>query len=305
MKRSSEQRRFIVVFLAPALVLFTVFGALPALRVLVYSLQKWDGLTTPQWAGLDNFRKLFGESDLFTLALWHNLVLLAGAGSITLFLALVFAAMLHRRIRGAALFRVAFFFPNVIASVAVALLWILLYSTTGFGVVNAFLGAFQHAAHGLGLPWPSLDLPFPFFDAKNVIFSVIPMIVWTSTGFYMVLFLAAMQGIPEDYYEAAELDGASPVAQFFNITLPMIREVITVGVVFLVISILKFFDPIWVIENQRPGKDTHVLSTLLYQKTFSEYHVGEGAAVAVLQFALVFCATLVSLRLARRERLEY
>lgn len=305
MNQKTAQRRFIVVFLAPGFLLFTVFGILPALRVLIYSLQKWDGLTEPAWTGLGNFRKLFGESDLFTLALWHNLVLLVGAGSITLVLALVFAAMLHRKIRGAGIFRIAFFFPNVIASVAVALLWILLYSTTGFGVINSFLGVFQQATHAAGMAWPNISLPYAFFDAKNVIFSMIPMIVWTSTGFYMVLFLAAMQGIPEEYYEAAELDGATPIAQFFNITLPMIREVITVGLVFLVISILKFFDPIWVIENQRPGRDTHVLSTLLYQKTFSEYHVGEGAAVAVLQFALVFCATLVSLRLARRDRLEY
>lgn len=300
MNQHAAQRRFIAVFLAPALLLFTVFVALPAARAILYSFQKWDGLTPATWAGLGNFQKLFGNSDLFRAALWHNLILLFGAGSLTMVLALTFAALLHRRVRGAALFRVAFFFPNVIASVAVALLWILLYSTTGFGVINGFLAAVQSA-----FPALQLDLPFPFFDSKNVIYSMIPVIVWTSTGFYMVLFLAGMEGIPEEYYEAAELDGASPLAQFFHITLPMIREVLTVGLVFMVISILKFFDPIWVIENQRPAKDAHVLSTLLYQKTFSEYHIGEGAAVAVLQFLLVFAATLVSLRLSRRDRLEF
>jgi multiple sugar transport system permease protein len=300
MNQHAAQRRFIAVFLAPALLFFTVFVALPAVRAILYSFQKWDGLTPATWAGLDNFQKLFGNSDLFRAALGHNLILLFGAGSLTMLLALTFAALLHRRVRGAALFRVAFFFPNVIASVAVALLWVLLYSTTGFGVINGFLAAVQSVVPGL-----NLELPVPFFDSKNVIYSMIPMIVWTSTGFYMVLFLAGMEGIPEEYYEAAELDGASPLAQFFHITLPMIREVLTVGLVFMVISILKFFDPIWVVENQRPAKDAHVLSTLLYQKTFSEYHIGEGAAVAVLQFLLVFAATLVSLRLSRRDRLEF
>lgn len=300
MKQTAAQRRFIAVFLAPALILFTLLVVLPAFRVFIYSFQKWDGLTTPQWAGLDNFRNLFFGTGLFTTALWHNLVLLVGAGSLTLALALSFAALLHRRVRGSALFRITFFFPNVIASVAVALLWVLLYSTTDFGIVNAALRWSQET-----LGWPGVELPFPFFESKHLIYSMIPMIVWTATGFYMVLFLAAMEGIPEDYYEAAELDGATPLASFFNITLPMIREVLTVGIVFMVISMLKFFDPIWVIENQRPGKDAHVLSTLLYQKTFSEYRVGDGAAVAVLQFLLVFIATLVSLRLARRDRLEY
>lgn len=304
MQRNAE-RRFIAVFMAPALLLFSAFVVLPACNVLLYSFQRWDGLTEPQWAGLDNFARLFSGSGLFAAALWHNLVLLFGAGTLTMALALFFAAALHRRKRGAAIFRVAFFFPNVIASVAVALLWILLYSTTSFGVINGFLGWFQSAMHSAGIPWPNLDLPVAFFDSKNLILALIPMIVWTATGFYMILFLAAMQGIPEEYYEAAELDGASAVAQFFQITLPMIRDVFTVGLMFLVISILKFFDPIWVIENQRPSKDAHVLSTLLYQKSFSEYRVGEGAAVAVLQFLLVFAATLISLRLARRERLEY
>lgn len=300
MNQTAAQRRFIAVFLAPAFLLFSLFVAFPAVQVFLYSLHKWDGLTEPQWAGLGNFTALFQGTGLFTTALWHNLILLAGGGSLTLVLALLFAALLHRRVRGTAVFRIAFFFPNVIASVAVALLWILLYSTTGFGLVNGALAWLQDSTG-----WPGMDLPFAFFDAKNLIYAMIPMIVWTATGFYMVLFLAGMENVPEEYYEAARLDGASSIAQFFHITLPMIREVLTVGVVFLVISILKFFDPIWVVENQRPGKDAHVLSTLLYQKTFSEYHVGEGAAVAVLQFLFVFAATLVSLRLARRERLEY
>jgi len=131
------------------------------------------------------------------------------------------------------------------------------------------------------------------------------MMVWTATGFYMVLFLAAMENIPETFYEAAKLDGASGFAQFRHITLPLIREVLTVGLVFLVIGSLKFFDAIWVMENQRPTKDSHVLATVLYQKVFTEYNVGYGSAVAVLLFILVFVATLLTLKLSRKEALEY
>ena len=296
---------FIVGFLAPAFVLFTGFVAYPGVRALLYSLQHWDGLTAPRWAGLDNFRRMFFESDVFLAALSNNALLLFGAGSCILMLSLFFASLLHRRIRGAGLFRVAFFFPNVMAAVAVALLWMLLYSVTSFGPLNALLATFQQGCHAVGLGWPQWDLPIAFTASRTLIYALIPMMVWMATGFYMVLFLAAMQGIPETYYEVARLEGASAWAQFRHVTLPLIRETVSVAMVFLIISSMKFFDPVWVLENQRPTRDSHVLSTLLYQKVFTEYNVGYGAAVALLLFVIVFVATLVSLRLSRADRVEY
>jgi ABC-type sugar transport system permease subunit len=304
-RRTPEQTRFIAVFLAPAFLLFTIFVATPSVRALGYSLQKWDGLGEAQWVGFRNFVQLFQDSDLFLTALWHNIILMTGGGAGIMVLSLFFAAVLHRRVRGAPVFRVAFFFPNVIASVAIALLWVLLYSTTEFGVVNAMLGALQDGLHRLGVASAEFDLPVPFVSKRYLIYSMIPMMIWTATGFYMVLFLAAMESIPETFYEAALLDGASPFAQFRHITLPLIREVLTVGLVFLVIGSLKFFEAVWVMDNGWPTRETHVLATLLYQKVFSEYNVGYGSAVAVLLFIMVFFATLATLRLSRREALEY
>jgi ABC-type sugar transport system permease subunit len=296
---------FIACFLAPAFLLFTGFVAYPGVRALLYSLQHWDGLTEARWAGLDNFRRMFFDSEVFVAALTNNAILLFGAGSCILVLSLFFASLLHRRIRGAGLFRVTFFFPNVMAAVAVALLWMLLYSVTSFGPINNMLAAFQNTCHAMGLGWPHWDLPIAFTASRTLIYALIPMLVWMATGFYMVLFLAAMQGIPEVYYEVARLEGASAWAQFRHVTFPLIREVLSVAVVFLIIISMKFFDPVWVLENQRPTRDSHVLATLLYQKVFTEYNVGYGAAVAVLLFVVVFVATLVSLRLSRAERVEY
>lgn len=304
MKLHREQRLFIAVFLAPAFLFFSVFVAWPSARALIYSVQKWDGLRPPKWAGLDNFRALFSD-DLFLSALRNNLILLFGAGTLTLGLALFFATVLHRRIRGAALFRVTFFFPNIISSVAVALLWLLLYSTTDFGVLNGILLRVQPLLSALGLTWLDGALPYAFTDTRHLIYAIIPMMVWVFTGFYMVLFLAAMEGIPESYYEAATLDGASEPAQFWHITLPLIREVLVVGIVFLVIGTAKFFDAIWVMESQYPSKESHVLATVLYQKVFTEYNVGYAAAVAVVLFLLVFCATLATLNFSRKEAIEY
>ena len=300
-----QSGKFIVVFLGPAIFLYTAFVAVPAVRAFGYSLEHWNGLTAPRWAGLVNFAALFDSGGLFLRALSNNLILLIGAGSIITLLSLFFASLLHRKIRGAGLFRVAFFFPNVIASVAVALLWVLLYSTTEFGVVNAILANVQTSLHAVGVAWPDITFPFPFLASNHLIFSLIPMLVWAGTGFYMLLYLAAMQSIPETYYEAARLDGASSWQQFRHITLPLIREVLVIGVIFLLITTLKIFDPIWVMENQRPTSDSHVLATLVYEKAFTEYNIGYGASVAVMLFLFVFCATLVSLRLRLSEQIEY
>lgn len=303
--RTSEQRRIAFIYLAPAFVLFTVFVAIPGIRALLYSLQRWNGIAPPKWVGLDNFRMVLGDRELFWSALWHNLLLTAAGGFCTLALALFFAALLSRRVKGATLFRATFFFPNVLSSVAISVLWILLYSTTGFGVINGFLEGLTGFLHGMGFTAFDPDLPIPFISSKNVIYAVIPMAIWSATGFYMVLFLAAMENIPESLYEAAKLDGATGLVQFRHITLPLIREVLVVGAVFLIIGYLKFFDAIWIMENQWPARESHVLATVLYQKVFSEYNIGYGSAVAVLLFVLVFVATLVTLRFSRREALEY
>ena len=300
-----ERQRFVIVFLAPAFVLFTLFVAIPSARALLYSFQDWDGLSVPKWVGFRNFFSLFRDSDLFATALQHNLILMVLGGCLTLALSLFFAALLHRKVRGATLFRVTFFFPNVISSVAIALLWVLLYSTTNFGVINGFLGFVQRHLVAWGLPGLPFDLPFPFAGSKYLVYSIVPMIIWMSTGFYMVLFLAAMENIPETFYEAALLDGASELDQFWHITLPLIREVLTVGLVFLVIGCLKLFDAVWIMENQWPQKESHVLATVLYQKVFTEYNVGYGSAVAVLLFIIVFLSTLLTLRLSRKEAIEY
>ena len=306
MNNNRELRRLRWLLIAPAFLLFTVFTAIPGVRALVYSFQKWDGFTEAEWVGLDNFRALFVD-DLFVGALKHNVILMVVGGSITLCLALVFASIVHRGMRGAGLFRVAFFFPNILAAVAIAILWQQMYSMTDFGIINAGLVKFQETFPSLVPSNAQGDplFPFPFTDSRYLIYSIVPMLVWTATGFYMVLFLAAMQSIPEEYYEAATLDGASARQQFFHVTLPLIREVFIVGIVFFIISTAKFFDAVWVMEAELPSKDSHVMATVLYQKVFHEYNVGYAAAVAVVLFALVLVATLITLKFSRKDALEF
>ncbi len=293
MKRR-QQNLFILSFLGPPFILYALFVLLPAFNALRYSLTRWDGLGRPVWVGLKNFSLALSPEAGFPKALGNNLFLMFVPGPIILALALFFAYSIHQRIRGARLFRIAFFFPNVISSVAVALLWILIYSTSQAGLLNGLLRSIAHRSE-----------PIAFADHNHLMWALVPMLVWAGTGFYMVLFLAAMENIPESFYEAARLDGASPTRLFFSITLPMMWDVLTTGIIFLIIGGLKVFDVIWLMENGRPTTDTHVMSTLMYSKVFEEYNVGYGSAIAVLLFVLVLAATLVSFRLLRRERLEY
>jgi ABC-type sugar transport system permease subunit len=293
MTKRRAQRLFIVTFLGPPLALYALFVLLPAANAFRYSLMRWDGLGPPAWVGLRNFRHLLSGHSDFLSAIGHNLFLTFVPGVLILSLALFFAYMVHQRIRGARLFRVAFFFPNVISSVAIALLWVLIYSTTDVGLLNNLLKALGQKQ------------AVAFTDSSHLLWAIVPMSVWTATGFFMVLFLAAMESIPPTYYEAAKLDGATSAGQFWYITLPLMWDVLTVGIVFLVVGGLKFFDAIWVMENGRPSPTTHTMSTLMYSKVFEQYDVGYGTAVAVLLFLLVLVSTLVSLRLLRRERIEY
>jgi ABC-type sugar transport system permease subunit len=292
--RRRRQNLFILSFLAPPLSLYALFVLLPAVTALRFSLTRWDGLGKPVWVGLKNFVTALSSGSGFPKALENNLFLMFVPSPIILTLALFFAYCIHQRIRGSRLFRIAFFFPNVISSVAVALLWILIYSTSQAGLLNNLLRVVTHRSG-----------PIPFADHSHLYWAMVPMMVWSATGFYMVLFLAAMENIPESYSEAARLDGASPGRLFFSVTLPLMWDVLTVGIVFLVIGGLKAFDTIWVMENGRPTTDTHSMSTLMYSKVFEEYNIGYGSAIAVLLFLLVLAATLVSIRLLRRERLEY
>jgi len=293
-RQKSKQRLFILSFLGPPLALYGLFVLIPTVNAFRYSFTRWDGLSDPVWVGLHNFKTLTSRGSDFGVAILHNIFLTVVPGVFILSLALLFANLIHQRVRGARLFRITFFFPNIISSVAVALLWTLIYSATSVGMLNHLRAVLFHQS-----------APIPFTQSSRLLPALVPMIVWTATGFYMVLFLAAMENIPETLYEAARLDGATQTALFLHITIPLIWEVLTTGVIFLVIGGLKIFDIVWVMESGRPSTPTHTLSTLMYQKVFEQYDIGAGTGIAVMLFLLVLAITLISRKLMLRESLEY
>ena len=244
------------------------------------------------YVGLLNFRRLLFESTEFWTALDNNIFLMTVVPLFVVPLSLFLAACVSRGVIGAQMFRIIFFFPNLFGTVAVTLLWTQLYAPQG--AINTALVAL-HLNYFNGFAWLS---------DQNLYWAVIPISVWGVCGFNMVLYLAAMQNIPTDLYEAATLDGASPLRQFFTITIPLIWEVLTISVVFLVIGGMKAFELIYLLKNQQVSTNLHTISTRMIQVMFQDFRVGEATAIAVMLFLMVFFGTAVSLRVMRRDTVE-
>ncbi|MGQ9730778.1 MAG: extracellular solute-binding protein [Candidatus Zipacnadales bacterium] len=284
----------VLLFVGPAFVLYTAFVIIPSLRSFWWSTQRWDGLTEMQYVGLQHFYRLLFESEAFWIALKNNLFIMFMIPLFVLPLALFLATCISRGLWGSTVFRIVFFFPNILGAVAATLLWMHLYEPNG-GPVNRFLVALGlHQFEG-----------FAWLSQEHLYWALIPMSIWGACGFNMLLFLAGMESIPQQLYEAAELDGASAWRQFWTITIPLIWEVLSIAIVFMIIGGMKAFETIWLLTNQRPTTETHVIGTQMVQSMFTEFRVGEATAIAVLLFLMVFFGTAATLRFMRRETVEY
>jgi raffinose/stachyose/melibiose transport system permease protein len=287
-------------FVGPAGALYAALVIGPALAACGWAFMQWDGVGPRAFAGLFNFKSLLFDSDVFWMALKNNLYLMVVPALVVVPLALLFAALFHRGVWGARVFRVVFLFPNMLGGLAATLIWLGAYEPHG-GLVNAGLSAAGRALR-IG-PLAGID-GYPWLAPAHLYTALIPIYVWMACGFNLVLYLAAMEGIDPQLYEAAALDGASPGRQFFTITLPLIREVIAISAVFLVINGLNAFEMVWLLTSQQPQSSTHTLGTLLVTKLFQDMSVGQATALAVILFALVFAAGAAVFRLLRRDAIE-
>lgn len=287
-------------FVGPAFLLYAAIVLGPGLAAFAWAFTHWDGLGARSWAGLFNFKSLLFESDTLWLALRNNLFLMLVPALFVVPLALWFAALLHRNVRGAQVFRAVFLFPNLLGGIAATLLWLNAYEPHG-GLVNAGLVGLGNA---LDSGWLRSFDGYAWLAPQHLYVSLVPIYLWMACGFNLILYLAAMESIDGQLYEAAEIDGAPRWKQFFTITLPMIWEVVGISAVFLVIAGLNAFEMVWLLTSQEPDSQTHTLGTLMVTTMFKYYQVGRAAALAVLIFVLVLGASAVVLRLFKREAVE-
>ncbi len=275
-------------FILPNFLGFALFTLVPMLAAFALAFLKWDSYNTPEWAGLDNFRRLLRDENFF-VALRNTLYYAAGHIPLTLAAALGLAIALDRKLRGVQFFRTAAFFPYITSLVAVAVVWNMLFNPTA-GPVNQVL-------HALGVGDPprwvaSTDWAMP---------AVIVTSVWRDMGYYMVLFLAGLQTIPKEYHEAARVDGANSWHRFWRITLPCLRPTTFFVVVMLTIQSFKVLDLIVVMTDGGPGRSTLVLAQLVYREGITEGQFGYSSAIALVLFVIVLTVTVVQFRLNERR----
>ena len=272
-------------FLLPSLSGLVLFTLLPILASLGLTLYEWDLLTSPQFVGLGNFQRLIHDRNFWT-ALAHTLYFIVGYIPLVMIISLGVAVVLNQKLKGVILFRTALFIPVVSAWVAVALLWKWIFNPK-FGIVNYLLGL-------IGIQGPAW-----LFDPQWAMPAIIITSVWKDIGFVMVMFLAGLQGIPTEYYEAAAIDGASGWRRFRHITLPLLSPTTFFALIISLINSFQVFDQVWIMTGGGPAGATSVLVEQIVKNAFSYSRMGYAATLSWVLFLLVFTATAFQMRLQK------
>ncbi|MBZ2196092.1 carbohydrate ABC transporter permease [Occultella gossypii] len=282
-----HQRRYLpYLYLAPALLLFGGFLIYPLIRSVQFSLFSWDGLGASEFVGFDNYVELFTD-EVLRAAFGHALVLIFFFSVLPLVLGLVVAAILNRaQVRGLGLFRTVVFLPQVLAMVVVAVAWRQIYAPDG---------SLNTALRALGLD----ALTRTWLGDYTWTLPAVGIVgTWVQTGLVTVLLLAGMGRVPRELFEAARLDGAGAIREFFAITLPSVRGEIAVALTLTIVAALKTFDLVYVTTGGGPGNSTTVPAYEVFQRAFREGAVGSAAAIAVALTAIIFVLNVIVNRIA-------
>jgi multiple sugar transport system permease protein len=274
--------------LAPTIISFLLFLLGPILVGLGLTFFQWDALTPAKFVGLQNYRTLFSDP-LVPTTLWNTVSYVIPDVVLKIVLGLLLAVLADRFVikplRYA--FRTAVFFPVIISAIAGGTIWGWMMNTD-FGLVNYYLGKLN----GLQIGW--LD------SANWAMRSLVLVDVWRNVGFYFVVFTAGLQGISQQYYEAAAIDGAGAVQQFFRITLPMLSPTTFFLLVIALIDGFQFFDLSYVMTQGGPGDSTRTLVYYIYSSSFQFFRLGYGATIAMLLFVIIGAITFIQVKVSNR-----
>jgi raffinose/stachyose/melibiose transport system permease protein len=294
-QRKARLRRFRVqlLFLLPALVIFTAFVIYPLLGSLYYSLTDWDGLSPDlHFVGLANFQQLLSDPTVLT-DVRNTLVFAAGVMVLQNGLALLLAVILDGFLRRLTFLRVLFLIPAMFSALAIGYTWSYIYSPV-LGFLDTFLSKIGLSA------WQQDWLGNPHLTLASLIFTN----SWEFMGFSMVIFLAGLQAVPAELYEAASIDGTSGWQRFRHITFPLIAPAVTINVVLTLIGSMKTFDLIFVMTNGGPGDASESLALRIYKEAFTLNHFGYATAVGIVMSLFILGLSVLNLRLLRKREVE-
>ncbi len=299
-RKSKSKIIVILLFLLPAGVMYGYFFITPTINALFISLTEWNGFSEQKnFIGLENFRELISDK-IFHIALVNTLMYVIIGGILIFSIALILTYVLSKDgIRGKKIFSNLFYFPNMIAVSALAVLWAFVYNPN-FGLLNNILRTlglenFTQAwlgSRGLGIP--SLTVAF----------------TWSYVGFFLILFLAGVDKIPNTYSEAAKVEGASDITIFFKITLPLLRDVFIIAISLWIITGMKLFELIWAVTKGGPGFATQTIATYMYQTIFGTtmipiYKLGYGTSISVVLLLIIVSFVFVFRKFAEKEPIEF
>ncbi|MFD9722904.1 carbohydrate ABC transporter permease [Streptomyces sp. NPDC059072] len=302
---------FIAAFLFAPLALYLTFVIWPYVQTFGYSFTNWTGQSpTFDFVGLDNYSALL-DDEVFRGALWHNLLLVVFVPVVTILLALFFAFMVNAGGRGGAggvqgvagsrLYKVVYFFPQVLSLAILAVLFGAIYRSDEGGLLNGFLIK-------LGLISPQHPVEW-LNEPDFVLWCLLLVVVWHGVGFYLVLFSAAMQTVPKDIYEAALLDGAGRAQTFFKVTLPLLWDSVQTSAVYLGIAAMDMFVLVSTMTSGQfgggPDHHSEVMSTVLMRNFLFFGKSGYACAMGVVMLLLTMVLSITTLRATRRERIEF
>ncbi|MBI3998226.1 MAG: sugar ABC transporter permease [Armatimonadetes bacterium] len=294
-RRRGFRRRHLVhayLFIAPVVLLFGIFRVVPAVQTLLYSIYKVELLRGRfTFIGLENFRALAGEP-AFAQAMVNTLLYVAAIVPVSAALGLALAVLFNTRFPLRELFKAVYFAPMVTSTVAAAMVWWWLYNPQ-FGLFNVLL----RLVHLPDQPW--------LMSSRTALTSIIIFSVWKSLGYNMVIYLAGLQAIPQQFYEAAMIDGAGPLRRFWRISVPLLAPTTTFLLIYNGILAFQVFDQVFVLTGGGPANATNVVVLDLYRQAFERYNFGYAAAEAAVLFALILGITAVQYLYSKRFEVAY
>ena len=273
LKRTLSQSTEGYLFISPALLFLTVFFVLPILANVFLGLTEWKMVGIPEFVGLSNFARM-AHDEIFWKAVWNTSLFAVGTVPTVAMLALLVAIILNRELRFKSIFRMALFVPVISSGVVVATIWKYIFNSE-FGMLNGLLQSIGLSPQ-LWIASPSLALP-----------SLIVINIWKNVGFYMVIYLAGLQGLPPELYDAAQIDGANRWNQFWRLTFPLLIPVTALVVMMLTIETFKIFDLVFIITRGGPAYSTNTMMNYIYEKGFIGWDLSYASAMSIFLLVLI------------------
>lgn len=282
-------------FMLPFMVVYALFLIWPVILMIKYSFTNKSlvGSGGSQFLGLENYARLFSDPDFWS-SLWHTVWFTILSTPPLVILALIFAMLTNRVIRGQWIFRFSFFAPFVLPVSVVALIWWYMMYSPGFGLIDGTLGRIFGSSSSLAsIPWLT--------STKTAMISIVITTVWWTLGFNFVLYLAGLQDIPRELYDAAAVDGAGVWAQARWITIPLLKRTTLLVLALQILASLKIFDQIYIMTSGGPDFSTRPIIEYFYDQGFTSYRIGFASAVSVVYFLIILAASIAWFVLSRRR----